>query len=259
MTTMPPGWYDDGHGALRWWDGAQWTEHVAEPDPEPADLGGAGTGAAGDGETAVLPPELAGPPSGYPGAAYSGESYTGSDGGAFAAATEPHKSRLWIVWVVLGVVLLGIVIGLAVLLPMLFLAAGSSSAPQPSATEYTQAEQQQAIEAVELYDQAYQTADCDAYFAATTEVFRELIEVTDCETFAAQAGDFNAAFTDYTVTVTSVEQDGASLSVFTSETYTSAFDEDGNETDAPQSYEDVYEYIVVPTDEGWAVNDAYAD
>lgn len=25
MTTTPPGWYDDGHGALRWWDGAQWT------------------------------------------------------------------------------------------------------------------------------------------------------------------------------------------------------------------------------------------
>ncbi|MFC0198633.1 DUF2510 domain-containing protein, partial [Microbacterium arthrosphaerae] len=37
MTTTPPGWYDDGHGALRWWDGSQWTEHVAQPDPEPSD------------------------------------------------------------------------------------------------------------------------------------------------------------------------------------------------------------------------------
>jgi hypothetical protein len=59
------------------------------------------------------------------------------------------------------------------------------------------------------------------------------------------------------VTVTSVGQDGASLSVFTSETYTSTFDEDGNETEVPQSYEDIYEYVVVPTDEGWAVYDAY--
>jgi hypothetical protein len=25
----PPGWYDDGHGHLRWWDGSQWTEHTA--------------------------------------------------------------------------------------------------------------------------------------------------------------------------------------------------------------------------------------
>ena len=37
MTTTPPGWYDDGHGAMRWWDGARWTEHVAAPDPVPAE------------------------------------------------------------------------------------------------------------------------------------------------------------------------------------------------------------------------------
>ncbi|MFJ6534436.1 DUF2510 domain-containing protein [Microbacterium sp. NPDC091662] len=26
--TTPAGWYDDGSGNRRWWDGAQWTEHV---------------------------------------------------------------------------------------------------------------------------------------------------------------------------------------------------------------------------------------
>ena len=25
----PPGWYDDGHGQLRWFDGSQWTQHTA--------------------------------------------------------------------------------------------------------------------------------------------------------------------------------------------------------------------------------------
>lgn len=25
----PAGWYDDGHGQLRWWDGSQWTAHTA--------------------------------------------------------------------------------------------------------------------------------------------------------------------------------------------------------------------------------------
>jgi hypothetical protein len=26
--TTPPGWYDDGAGSRRWWDGVQWTAHV---------------------------------------------------------------------------------------------------------------------------------------------------------------------------------------------------------------------------------------
>lgn len=35
--TIPPaGWYDDGRGALRYWDGTQWTEHTAPLAP-PAD------------------------------------------------------------------------------------------------------------------------------------------------------------------------------------------------------------------------------
>lgn len=29
--TTPPGWYDDGHGQQRWWDGTAWTDHVQAP------------------------------------------------------------------------------------------------------------------------------------------------------------------------------------------------------------------------------------
>ena len=36
MTTTPAGWYDDGQGAVRWWNGEAWTEHTtAETQPEP--------------------------------------------------------------------------------------------------------------------------------------------------------------------------------------------------------------------------------
>lgn len=28
----PQGWYDDGQGAIRWWDGNQWTQHTHNPD-----------------------------------------------------------------------------------------------------------------------------------------------------------------------------------------------------------------------------------
>lgn len=30
MATAEPGWYDDGTGRQRWWDGARWTEHYAD-------------------------------------------------------------------------------------------------------------------------------------------------------------------------------------------------------------------------------------
>jgi len=29
MTHLEPGWYDDGSGTNRWWDGSAWTEHTA--------------------------------------------------------------------------------------------------------------------------------------------------------------------------------------------------------------------------------------
>ncbi|MDF2509335.1 MAG: hypothetical protein K0Q52_3194 [Microbacterium sp.] len=33
--TTPAGWYDDGSGSLRWWDGAQWSAHVRTTDGAP--------------------------------------------------------------------------------------------------------------------------------------------------------------------------------------------------------------------------------
>ena len=34
--TVPAGWYPDGQGGQRWWDGTQWTEHTQPPAAGPA-------------------------------------------------------------------------------------------------------------------------------------------------------------------------------------------------------------------------------
>lgn len=85
MSTPVPGWYDDGQGRQRYWDGAQWTEHVA-----PA----AGTSTAAFPQTAS---------------------------GASASLPDPGKRTslkgLWIALIVVGaVVLIGAVVAVCLLL-----------------------------------------------------------------------------------------------------------------------------------------------
>jgi hypothetical protein len=304
MSTTPPGWYDDGRGALRWWDGAQWTEHVQTPDPEPAvdeqpasagaeqpttpgeagadaataeradtmdallapavgsaahsDQPGASAPDAGtattDGPPAVTSdtmPEGGYPPSappGYPGGFPGGP----APSGAFISATEPRKSKLWILWVVLGVVLLGIVILATVFIPIII--GMFSNAGGGAATE----DETAAVAAVELYDEAWGTADCDKFVAATTEEFRDVLQLPDCETFAAAAQGFIDSVDEYEVTVLNVETEEDQITVETSETYTSMSDPDGNPTEEPVEYDDRYAYSVVPSGQDWVINEAIA-
>lgn len=268
MATTPPGWYDDGHGALRWWDGAQWTEHVAEPDPEPA-IAASDPAVATTAEQAVATTpaqdataefvaavDQTAQPQGYPGADPSGlGAPAASDlqySGAFVAATEPNKSKLWIVWVVLGVVLLGIVIAAAIVIPLIFF--GLSTSGNSSAVDPANDEERAAIEAVELYDRAWDTADCEAYFEATTEEFRATQGATDCAEFNDLVTSFNATTSDYVLLITDIDEANGGIIVATDETYLSAFDAQGNPADPPAEILDEYEYTLVPAGQSWAID-----
>lgn len=247
MTSMPPGWYDDQRGALRWWDGTQWTEHVATPDPEPAP--GAAPTADGGSIDEIIPPELqehdpAATPAGYPGA---------DGGGAFVAATEPAKSKLWILWVVLGVVLLGIVIAAAVIIPLLFLSLTRGSAGAESVAPDGEA-QTAAVAAVELYDVAWREVDCEAFLQSTTLNFREDQGLTECADFEEQAQGFADSVEDYVIRVTSVEDETGGVEVQTLESYLGYYDENGELVDEPVPYEDEWIYHVVEEDGRWAVD-----
>ncbi|GAB2843052.1 DUF2510 domain-containing protein [Microbacterium insulae] len=291
MATTPPGWYDDGHGALRWWDGAQWTEHVATPDPETegetapteADIVAANTAAAdapADAEAQPAPvgapsatepadvdpatalglgvPPAAGAPAAPYGAGQPQGDYPGGypgTAGAFTAATEPRTSKLWILWVVLGVVMLGIVIAAAIVIPLLFLNLASGGGSAGSGVEPSGADEQAAVAAVELYDDAWQNVDCDAYLAATSEGFRSESGIEDCETFETTATEFSASVEDYTVSVTNIEAEDAQVVVSTTENYNALFDEQGEPLDVAQPQQWEYVYTVVDVDGEWVIDD----
>lgn len=40
MAETQAGWYDDGSGTQRWWDGQNWTELVKPAEPQPGGIGG---------------------------------------------------------------------------------------------------------------------------------------------------------------------------------------------------------------------------
>ena len=121
MTNAQPGWYPDpagDTGKLRYWDGTQWTDHLAEPQPAPgtadATLGaqaapaqnGADPNAAqSGGPSFVTPPRPTTPPSyttasfvgavPYDAPASSGPAYaSGTVEAPYAPAEEDRTLRL---------------------------------------------------------------------------------------------------------------------------------------------------------------------
>lgn len=232
MTTTPPGWYDDGHGATRWWDGTRWTEHVAGTDAAPP-----------------APAAVPGPPA----AAAEGVAREGATATAVAAPPEPKKPNRWIVWVVVGAVVLALLIGAAVAIPLLTLGAARLGALADGAAP-ADADHKAAVAAVELYDDAWQDADCRAFMASTTEAFRAQAGLADCDAFETEAEGFGLAVADYEVEVTGVRDSDDAIVVSTSETYSRLVDESGNPLDDPADESIEWEYTVVADGDEWVVD-----
>ena len=216
MTTSP-GWYDDGHGATRWWDGERWTEHVSSgPGPEaPA--------------TTTL---TAGPAPG-------------------SEPPEPsRRSRMWILWVVIGVVAIGLLTALALaVLPSMLGAQESAGSPAVDG-----AQQKKAAATLKRYDEAWKSADCVAYLDATTEGFRNRFGLGDCSAFETEAETLDAASDDYTIVINGVRQEGEKLIVSTTETFTALMDDSGAPLDKPTKDSVDWEYVLVAQGSGWVID-----
>ncbi|MGL4255933.1 MAG: DUF2510 domain-containing protein [Microbacterium sp.] len=223
MSDTPPGWYDDGSGVLRWWDGGRWTTHVAESTP----------GATAD-------PAVA------------------------SAVAERPTSRLWILWVALAAVMLAIIVGAALTIPALLNGmpasglgpAGSAGGREAaeSADVLTPEAEEGAVGAVQLFDHAWQSADCEEYFATTTEDYRVATETETCEDFYVQSRGFMDSVVDYSSTVDEVKAIGASVAVSTVDRYDAYWDKEGEPTETLHPYTDYIEYLVIEVDGEWRVD-----
>lgn len=281
--STPAGWYDDGQGSQRWWDGTQWTEHVQPPAQAPV-AETAASAAPSSGEAAPVEPTVtpAYDPAATPAYDPAAPPYQATQPYAPVATGAPPapsgSSKKWILWVVIGLVSLMILGGALFYIisslvnsvlstsPIAPPAQPSASAPaepgpssEPETTaELTAAERAAAEDVVFRYDAAWSTGDCDEYFALTTEDFREWMELTDCAVLAEASASFNAAVSDYTVTIDDAYRSGSYVIVVTTETSNALVDDVGAPLDVPEPIEFAYVYELVE-DGGVLLIDYVAD
>lgn len=183
--STPPGWYNDGSGTQRWWDGNAWGPVANEPPLQPAQ-----------------PTTGYGPPAGYgqePG--YSQDAGYGHTAGF--AQTPPAKKRRTglIVAIVVGSILLlvagGVTVGIVAFRNVV-------NAPKVAITGF---------------NDAWLAGDCDA---ALEHMEQEIFEAyfVDCATFEATASDENASYTKPPkISFTSVSIVNSNATVETTETF----------------------------------------
>ncbi|ALJ21332.1 DUF2510 domain-containing protein [Microbacterium sp. No. 7] len=271
--STPAGWYDDGHGTQRWWDGTQWTEHVqpaaAPTPPAPA----APTPAEPVAPAASTPPYAAAATPPYAATAPYAPSYQTAPAYAAAPPAPAPASNRWVLWVVGGIVALMIVGGALFFIVSTIVATtiqdeSPFSQPGPDAPitvpteapdeetsedgpvflELTEAERAEAERVVHRYDAAWLNADCAEYLAVTTEDFRWDVEGDECEAFRADAANSRQMLTDYVIVIDDAYRDGDYVLVVTTETGTLLVGDDGEPLAEPEPVEYGFFYELVEQD-----------
>ncbi len=194
---LPAGWYNDGTGTVRWWDGWQWTEQVLDA-------------AAAASFSPVQPQTMsqwptAGAPSGTP--PWASSPYQGPAGqtalgygGTVPAAVGTKRTR-WGLWTALG------------LLAVLVVAGGAFAIVQSMNTKLTPED------VVMRYDSAFQDESCSLYMSSTTDDFKESMGVSDCDAFDEVMDQFAYARPYLTQITSSKETSSVRAEVRTEESW----------------------------------------
>jgi len=232
MSDIPAGWYDDGSGTQRYWDGSTWTEHVVPAaEATPVSVDPIGVESPGVSVTPVVeqtPAPAAEPALAFaPAPTYSpSPTYAPAPAGYVGGYVAPpmiRKRRVW-PWVVGAsafVFLLLVGGGIALLISTV---SGSTDGPRS---------------AVLAYDKAWREDDCDALHSVITDP-----ETYSCDDFDSDYQSFQAGIDDYKLVIVSTNVLGDSAEVQTKESYTL----DGT----PQV--DHYSYSLVKQDGFWRVD-----
>ncbi|GAA4819180.1 DUF2510 domain-containing protein [Nocardioides caeni] len=257
--STPPGWYPDGQGGQRWWDGSQWTSHTqpAQPPQQPAPQPyGGGGGFAGPG----------GP--GGPG---------GGFGGGYG--TPPKKKRTGlIIGIVVAVVVL--LVGGGVALALLLGGDGDGGSKDKDAADGPRSP----VEVAEAYLNANFEGDygtiCE--LAEESERSEELedADADDCDEYQDNIQEdvdernddyieeYDESYDDilddidYSVTVEDAVEDGDSATVDWQETYEYSGDNDTfleEAFDGDTTYESDGTMLLCRADDEWFVKDPYYD
>ena len=270
MTQAAPGWYDDGTGRLRWWDGAAWTGDVLDPAV-----------AASSSNAAAAAPSIAAPeqPEEFPWMREAAERERLAEAGTAAVADpirslpvdrsaeevdpvvawarqqaaaqtaaaevveprsviveeprRPRRRRRSLPWV------LGGVLGAVVL-------AGAGGAVLAIVNAPGGAVDASAASVVEAYNDLWAGGACDSTGSVGTSAFIADLGWDDCALLADSQRSFLQSYEDYRVTIEETVVQGGIAWVDTSERYT-----------APGSDEeqvDAYRYELVRDGDGWLID-----
>lgn len=210
--TTPPGWYPDGQGAQRWWDGSQWTERTQPADaPEaPAASAGPGSSASAGDQPPPPPPPWEAPQDQPPGAyGAAGPAQPGQPGFAAPAGGGGSKKLLLIIGAAVLALLLLCAIG-GVVLAMI-----GGDDPEDAVEDYFDA----------FVEDDY-TQQCELRSERSRTALLKDADVDDCRAYAEQAearaeeftADYEERFDesyediqdemDYALEITDVKEEG---------------------------------------------------